>query len=243
MGNLPSRRSAPTARRYDAVFLDAQGTLVDAHPPVPAIYVGVCSRFGVAVDHREVAVAIRELWHESRPSRPGATYETSEEATRRFWADFNTRVFRRLGMEAGLEEFLEALWDAFGRPENWRLYPEVRDVLSELRRRGYRLGVVSNWDSRLLDISRHLGLSDLLDFVLVSAAAGMEKPDRRIFELALARAGVPPRRALHVGDDYEADVLGATGAGIDAILIDRHGRSSVGATTVRSLEELLAILP
>ena len=231
-------------RKYDVVLLDAQGTLLRAHPSVPAIYADVCRRSGAVVSHREVGEAVRELWTEFRRSREGQTAacDTSDEATREWWAAFNTSVFHRLGMRENLDRFLEELWEVFGQARNWRLYPEVQEVLTELRRRGYRLGVVSNWDSRLVSICESLGLAAHMDFILASAAAGMEKPDRRIFEIALARAAVPPRRAIHVGDDYEADVLGARGAGVDAVLVDRDGTSLTDGPTIRSLVELLRIL-
>lgn len=231
-------------RKYDVVFLDAQGTLLRAHPSVPAIYAEVCRRSGKVVSHRQVGEAIRELWIEFRRSQEGQTaaFDTSDEATREWWAAFNTRVFHRLGMRENLDRFLEGLWEVFGQAQNWRLYPEVQEVLAELRGRNYRLGVVSNWDSRLVSICESLGLTGHVDFILASAATGMEKPDRRIFEIALARAAVPPHRAIHVGDDYEADVLGARGAGIDALLIDRDGTSPADGPTIRSLRELLRIL-
>ena len=81
-----------------------------------------------------------------------------------------------------------------------------------------------------------------MDFILASALAGVEKPDRRIFEMALSRAGVSPERAIHVGDDYEADIMGARSTGIEAVLIDRDGRSRTGERSIRSLTELLDLL-
>ena len=145
-------------------------------------------------------------------------------------------------MDGDLGPFLEGLWEVFGDPENWRLYPEVDEVLGTLKERGYPLGIVSNWDSRLIPICERLGIANKMDFILASAATGMEKPDPRIFTIALERAGVERGRALHVGDDYEADFLGATGAGVDAVLVRRDGDSPVDAPSIPSLLELLEIL-
>jgi len=78
---------------------------------------------------------------------------------------------------------------------------------------------------------------------VASAAVGVEKPDRRIFDLALARAGVPAHRVVHVGDDYEADVLGAQGAGIDAIHLVRDGLLSQASLQIPTLQGLLDLLP
>ena len=190
--------------------------------------------------------ALAEEWAQVRFAlRTGSNGDlsTSEEATREWWAAFNTRVLRRLGMECDARRPLEGLWETFGRAESWELFPEVRSVLAELRARGYRLGIVSNWDSRLMPICESLGLASDVDFILASSVAGAEKPDPRIFRLALSRAGVSAERAIHVGDDFEADVLGARRAGIDAVLVSRTGGGDPERASIRSLDELLALLP
>lgn len=232
-------------RSYEAVFLDAQGTLLQAHPSVSTIYADACRNFGKETSPDEVAAATSEIWSELKRSMdPSASYDTSDEATRNWWNAFNTRLYYRLGMTGEIDRFLGALWDSFGHPQNWRLFPDVEEVLVELRARGYRLGMVSNWDSRLFNICRELGISSLFDFLLASATTGVEKPDRRIFQAALREARVPANRAIHVGDDFEADVLGALGAGIDAVLLVRDERANAGyRPTIRSLHELLEMLP
>ena len=69
-------------------------------------------------------------------------------------------------------------------------------------------------------ILTELGLAKHLDFVLDSAEVGVEKPDPRIFRIALERAGVDPAHALYVGDLYSVDVLGARAVGMEAVLLD-----------------------
>ncbi|HEX9014489.1 MAG TPA: HAD-IA family hydrolase [Chloroflexota bacterium] len=231
-------------RRYDFVSLDAQGTLIRPRPSLSAIYQQVCSRFGRDVTAGEVSSCAAAIWAEHRDSPEAAILDTSDDITREWWARFNSKLFHRLGMTDNQEGFVQALWDVFGDPVNWELFPEVRDVLAELKGRGYRLGIVSNWDSRLLTICERLELSSQVDFVIASASAGMEKPDRRIFEIALAAASTPARRAVHIGDDYVADIVGANGAGLDAVLIDRDGRGPRhdGTTTIESLTGLLDML-
>ncbi len=230
--------------RYDAVFLDAQGTLLQAHPSVTAIYREACRLCGHRATRGEIGATLAALWREYRSATEGQKrYDTSDEITRQWWTDFNSRLFQRLGMREGQEQFVAALWDLFGRAENWRTFPEVEEVLVELRRRGYRLGIVSNWDSRLLPICEGLGLIGHVEFVLASAIVGVEKPDSRIFQQALSRMGVPAQRAVHVGDDYEADVEGARGAGIDAVLLDRDGRHPTERGAIPTLRDLLQILP
>ncbi|MGI5836694.1 MAG: HAD-IA family hydrolase [Chloroflexota bacterium] len=231
-------------RRYDVVFLDAQGTLITAHPSTAAVYGEVCARLGYQIGHKEIASAIRALWAETRLlTDTQAAFDTSDEATKAWWKTFNSKLFHRLGMKNGLERFVDEMWMTFGRPETYRPYPEALDVLLELKKRSYRLGIVSNWDSRLPSICETHGISGHVDFIVASAAVGVEKPDRRIFEIALDRAGVPPHRAIHIGDDYEADVLGARGAGIEALHLDRDGTGPSDKQKIPSLRELLNLLP
>ena len=114
---------------------------------------------------------------------------------------------------------------ALGRVE--RLWsepdPDARAVLGELRRRGLSVGVISNSDGTAEQSLRDAGLLDAVDFVLDSHLVGVEKPDPRIFQLALGRAAVTPAEAAFVGDLYSIDVLGARRAGMTGILLDPIG--------------------
>ena len=110
---------------------------------------------------------------------------------------------------------VEPLW---GEPD-----PDARAVLGELRRRGLSVGVISNSDGTAEQSLRDAGLLDAVDFVLDSHLVGVEKPDPRIFRLALTRAAVAPGEAAFVGDLYSIDVLGARRAGMIGILMDPIG--------------------
>ena len=101
--------------------------------------------------------------------------------------------------------------------------PEAAVVLPALRRRGLRLAVVSNSNGTVADILRSVGLADQVDVIVDSGVVGVEKPDPRIFEHAAAALGVRPDEAVHVGDLYSVDVLGARAAGCRAILLDPAG--------------------
>ena len=98
--------------------------------------------------------------------------------------------------------------------------PEAEAALALARARGVRAAVISNSNGSVAGILAALGLARHLDFVLDSHIVGVEKPDPRIFEMALARAGVRPAEAVYVGDLYSIDVLGARRVGMDAILLD-----------------------
>jgi FMN phosphatase YigB (HAD superfamily) len=106
----------------------------------------------------------------------------------------------------------------------WRMVmPGVPKALERLQRLGVTLAVISNSDGTCAQSLEDAGLLRYLNFVIDSAEVGVEKPDPRIFEIALARSGADPRRTLYVGDLYHADVIGSRGAGLHALLLDPYG--------------------
>ena len=101
------------------------------------------------------------------------------------------------------------------------------EALADLRRRGYRLGVITNWDSSARGILAAHGFDGCFEQVVVSCEVGCEKPDRRIFDLAAGAAGVRPAECLYVGDNYYVDAVGARGAGMESVIVNRFGRLGV----------------
>jgi REG-2-like HAD superfamily hydrolase len=162
-----------------------------------------------------------------------------------FWQAFVAEVWVQLGGNGTLPpELLPVLVRHFREPGNWRVYPEVPDVLAALRAAGLKLFVVSNWDSSLPALLSALGLSPYFDGLLVSALFGSSKPAPAIFREAVRRAGVPAGAVLHVGDSMHDDYDGARAAGLAALLVDRHRRAPAGVDAVASLEEILPrVLP
>lgn len=116
---------------------------------------------------------------------------------------------------------------------------EVSAALGRMRALGLRLCVVSNADGRLVELLGRTGLASFFDAAIDSHDVGVEKPDPRIFEIALARVDGRPERAVHVGDMYHVDVLGARAAGLTPVLLDPIDlQPDVDCERVRSLTEL-----
>ena len=105
-----------------------------------------------------------------------------------------------------------------------QVLPGVREGLAVLRARGLRLVAVSNSDGSAEAVLVATGLRELVrGRHRLAPSSGFSKPDPRLFDAARAVLGVQARNVAHVGDQYEADILGAHAAGIGAILIDACG--------------------
>lgn len=231
-----------------AVFFDAGHTLLFAHPDLGTVYSETTARFGVRLPAAAFVEAFIPVFKEATKRYAGQG-ETSDAHDYAMWQDITRRIHAALPGLARVEfdAWFEALYRRFGDPEVWREYDDVRPVLEDLRKRGLRLGIVSNWDSRLRRICEGLGLDRCVDFIVISAEAGVRKPDPRIFEKALSAAGVRAGEAIHVGDLLEEDVEGARRAGLRAVLIERQKRITPraaveGLTVLQSLRELRDLL-
>ncbi len=229
-----------------AVFLDVGNTLLTEQPSRFELYAAQARASGVAIEEP----AMRELMHRAHRELPreiGGAWRYTD----RWFEAYIERIFHaELGLaRATLPALSSELFGHFSRPETFRLFPGARELVTGLRARGLRVGVVSNWSPRLPALLRELELADSFDFVLCSAIERLEKPDPQIFARALERAGVSAHEALHAGDDLERDVLGARRAGMAAVLVDHAGAHALGgaafaprAGTLAELETIVASL-
>ncbi len=226
-------------KKVRAVFFDAGDTLLRADPPVERVYRESFARHGVDATDEDVHRAVHATWRDVDAAR-----ERGEErwggvgGEAGFWRRFVGTVFARVGGGELPEPLLAALVAHFGAEKHWALYPETLPVLAALRAAGLRLVVVSNWDSTLPSLLARLGLAAAVDEVVVSALVGVSKPARGIFDEAVRRAGVAHAEALHVGDSLTDDYHGARDAGLEALLLDRRGRTREGVEAISSLDEV-----
>jgi HAD superfamily hydrolase (TIGR01549 family) len=123
----------------------------------------------------------------------------------------------------------------------WEHVPAgIPDVLAALGEAGLQLVVVSNANGTLREHFRRLGLDRYFDCICDSHEEGFEKPDPRLFGIALARVGADAGTTIHVGDLYEVDVVGARAAGVRGVLLDERGLyEDADCMRVRSLHELM----
>lgn len=227
-----------------AVTLDAAGTLIAPREPVGVTYARIAARHGIATDAAVVDDAFRRALRAAPPlAFPDARPEARPACERAWWRDVVRRSLALDASDPRLDACVGALVAHFARAAAWRVFPDVGPALATLRRRGLRLGVVSNFDGRLPGLLAELALAPAVDAIVWSSAVGAAKPDRAIFEHALARHRVEAANAALIGDSITDDVAGARAAGMKAVLIDRRGRverrrAPAGTIVIRSLDEL-----
>ncbi len=234
MGTLSFPARGPSV---EAITFDATGTLFYA-PRLGEIYSEILGRHGIEVAPGPARRLVREVWQElaclANPEQDRFTSHPG--GARGWWLRFIERFAERLEAPPPSRFAAAELFSRFARADSWEVYEEVPAVLADLRERGFRLAVISNWDERLPAVLRGLELFDSFETVVTSGDAGAEKPDRRIFDYALARLGIPPERAIHVGDHPVEDCEGALAAGmVNAFRLDRSGR------TVDALRDLRGV--
>jgi len=199
-----------------AIFFDAGNTLIRMDYPV---IVAELARLGcpVTLDDLERA-EWRARVRLDASFAPGASTEHPDTGER-----YLRLILDELGVrDATIHTALAAWRRGYNAPMGlWtHMEPEADLALTLARERGLRTAVISNSNGTVADILAHLDLATRLEFIIDSSKVGVEKPDPRIFHLALERAGLQPHEAVYVGDLYSIDVLGARAAGMRAILMD-----------------------
>ena len=218
--------------RYEAVFFDAGETLVHPHPTFPDLFAQILRREGHDVDAgtvRDRGHVVFDRFREAAESNE--LWTTSAERSRRFWHEVYGIFLRELGVpdEAGL---IDTVYAEFTDLANYALFDDVPPVLEALRDAGLTLGVISNFEDWLERLLEELDVARFFAVSVISGAEGMEKPDPRIFHLAMERAGVRPEASVYVGDNPDFDVDPAAAVGMHPVLIDRRDRFP-GAPGVR----------
>jgi putative hydrolase of the HAD superfamily len=235
------------------VFFDAGNTLLHVRPSIGQVYAEVSEQFGCSVPPEELEEGLMEAWgeYQKRQSDSPDALETSEEGEREMWRTLTYALHDRVpALNCSRRPWFETLHETFGEPRRFRLFPDVVETFQALEKMGIRIGIISNWDSRLENILAGIGLEESLEVIVISSLVGFSKPHPRIFEIALERAGLKPEDAVHVGDTIRDDVEGARGVGILPVLVKRKEALGVSAkyllnqsttpdcSTVTSLTEL-----
>ncbi len=234
--------------RPRVIFFDVVGTLLRVRGSVGQAYSQVAAEYGVGVDPQALDRAFAQAFASAPPPACGGLSGSSLLAWERaWWQQVVRQTFAGVGSLADFGEerfaaFFAHLFEYFAGADPWELYPETLPVLQALQGEGMRLGVISNFDSRLPRVLQALGLEGYFSSLTLSTQVGYAKPDPRIFQAALETQGIPPEAACHIGDSYREDYQGATAAGLRALWLDREGKDPSCQGRIGDLWGALSIL-
>ena len=219
--------------KVKTIFFDVGNTLL--FPNRERIHAPLAGR-GVAADTEHLRALERRIKNEfdSLMINDGSHDHS-------FWWMFYTQLFADIGLKDDTlrDELVTSIRDS----SNWdQIRPGTGDELLQIASR-YRIGVISNADGRIEDVLRRCQIADCFLSITDSGLVGYEKPHPEIFRQALESLDAKPEESLYVGDVYSVDYMGATGAGMQAVLMDVPGAYlNKGVARVESLTELRAAL-
>ena len=229
-----------------AVFFDFFATLIFWTQPLRVTLRKIADRYQMCLNwsvYDEARAILTETYEASKP-----TDNIRDTISKQL--EGCCAILRKLGVHEHVEqiawEVLQYEHALFSR-NNATLYEDVLPTLGQLQQMDLKLGIISNWDTPLHAMIEELGLAPYFHVVVASHDQRVRsaKPDAAIFEYALNAVDVSPEEAIHVGDSFDADIIGAHTAGLRAILLDRDGTQTEqwGETiqTLHALPDLLSV--
>ncbi len=219
-----------------AVLFDLGFTLMKT-ASFSEIYHDILERYGIEASVEDITWALEETENQFYIT------DYNADVRKEFWTQYNTSVLERLGIKENtvfLASQIDELWWEYSNPQ---LYPDVEPMLSELKAKGFRLGLVSNgFEQDLEHVLDKLNLKKWFDTIVCIDSCECAKPDKEIFLYALNKLKVKPHETIFVGDSVVFDYEGARNAGIKSVLIDREGKFPSSYNTITSLVDLLTLV-
>ncbi len=208
-----------------AVFFDWFNTLAHFEPPREKLYSQAFRQFGIELPTKQVIRGIltadRYYFEENAKSPVG---KRSPQEQIEVYVHYPKAILTEAGVKVPKElpsKIMQIVAQQF-KGITFALFDDVLSTLKTLKEQRLILGLLTNLAKDMNSICRKLGLEPYLDFVVTSGEVGADKPKPPIFLAALQQAGVNASEAVHVGDQYKLDVIGARGVGITPVLIDRY---------------------
>ena len=229
-----------------AVFFDWFNTLARYEPAREETASQVLKELGYVFSPDQVRLAISaadRAWFEENTRSPVRVRNAEEQ--QKVYARYQQNVLAELGIDTTNDpDLLRRVlirYQALSTGMHFVLFDDVLPCIRVMKQRKLTVGVLTNLDQDMTPLSKGLGLDGLVDLFITSGEIGVDKPKAPIFLAAMKRANVAPSEAIHVGDQYNVDVLGARGVGIKGLLLDRYDYAPdiADCPRIRALTEIV----
>ncbi len=228
-----------------AVFFDLYQTLVHYQPSQEELEADALKKLGINVKAaalRHPMLTANEFIYQQIAKRPLS--QRSREETMALYSEYQRIVLKEAGIAAEEKTVLRLLGMMQQAKMDLVLFDDVMPAIDDLKKRKLKLGLISNIEQNMTATLDKLGLSANLDIVVTSQDAGFTKPQPEIFRYALKKFSMKPNEAVYVGDQYQVDIVGAKGAGMRGILLDRddYYKQKLDCPKIKNLKELTGLL-
>lgn len=201
------------------VTFDVTNTIIRVAGNVGYNYCQMASKYNTIADPTKIDKAFPKVYKDYTKKYPN--FGVFNDLTpNKWWTMVVKETFREAGYEDDhLDKIAQDLYTFFASSEGWEILPEAISTLQQITDRGVLLGAVSNFDERLEQVLNNLDIRHYFQFVLSSTVVKCEKPSKDIFKMAMKAVKCKPEESLHIGDNVITDYEGATGAGMNALLL------------------------
>jgi putative hydrolase of the HAD superfamily len=225
-----------------AVFFDLYQTLVHYQPSQEELEAAALKSLGIASTAaalRHPILTANEFIYQQIAKKPLS--QRSREETMALYSEYQRIVLKEAGIAADEKIVLRLLGMMQQVKMDLIIFDDVMPALDDLKKRDLKIGLISNIEQNMTATLDKLGLSTKLDIIVTSQDTGFAKPKPEIFQYALKKAGVKPADAVYVGDQYQVDIIGAKGAGMQGILLDRddYYKEKLNCIKIKGLQNLV----
>jgi putative hydrolase of the HAD superfamily len=234
----------PKSKKVTTIFFDWFNTLARYEPPREELHSQALREFNIEISPVQLLPGILagDKYFFAEVATLSISKRSPEEQGKLYFR-YAQIMLDKVGIKLSPETIQQLIrkWPQRFNKTEFVLFEDVLDTLKKLKEQHLTLGLITNATKDVISRQHEMGLDSLLNFIVTSEEAKADKPSPEIFRLALEKAGVGASEAIHVGDQYDIDVVGARGLGITPVLIDRYDLYPEinDCSRIRALPELL----
>jgi len=197
------------------IFFDAVGTLIYPDPPVYEIYQSIANKYGSNLTEDIISKRFKKSYKTHFSINPEINTLSNEKLEKQRWKNVIDDIFNDTSI-SNPDLFLE-LWQHFSEPKHWKLYDDTKQFLDKLINTGIYVGLASNFDARILTISKELLPTIDSSRIFYSTDLGFAKPNVNFYKSIGDATQGNQDNYIMIGDDWENDIEAANNAGWTAI--------------------------